>query len=359
MNSEALQQIGRYFLPGFSGSIEAVGSGLIHRTYKLKDALTGKAYALQQVNTSVFPEPQILHRNYHFVAQSLLKARSRFQIPEIIVAPSGHDLFVEGTGQDPWRIYAWVENSITCSSVEDSGRAYAMAGAFGRFSADLLQADPKKLQPVLPGFHDLALRFRQLETAVKQATPFRLNSSLHLLQKLEAYTPLLDFYRKLVAEDPHFRRYIMHHDAKISNILFDSITGSVITPVDLDTVMPGYFFSDFGDMVRSLAPDRDENAVDCSDLQIRPGHYQALREGYLEQVYDHFSDEERRYFDYSGLLLACMQSLRFLTDHLNGDAYYRTDYEGQNLQRAENQYTLLIRLEDFLVSRYNLTKCSM
>lgn len=111
-------------------------------------------------------------------------------------------------------------------------------------------------------------------------------------------------------------------------------------------------------MVRSLAPDRDEHTADCSGMQIRPGHYQALREGYLEQMYDCLTEEERNYFDYSGLLLAYMQSLRFLADHLNGDIYYRTDYEGQNLERAANQCMLLQRLEDFLMSRYGIVRCS-
>lgn len=358
MKPEALQSISRFFLPGFSGTIEPVGSGLIHHTFKLSDACSGKAYALQQVNTDVFPEPRNLQRNYRYVADALLNARSRFQLPAIIAGGSGHDLYLESAGQKPWRMYAWIENSVTCSSVEDTGRAYAMAGAFGRFSADLLQDDPEKLQPVLPGFHDLAYRFRQLEAAVKQAEPYRLDPARPVLEQLESYTPLVDFYRRLSSEAFHFRRYILHHDAKISNILFDKTSGAVLTPVDLDTVMPGCYFSDFGDMVRSLAPDRDEHTSDCSDLQVRPGHYQALREGYLEQMYDCLTEEERKHFDYSGLLLAYMQSIRFLTDHLNGDTYYHTDYEGQNLERAVNQCTLLQRLEDFLVGRYKLVRCS-
>jgi hypothetical protein len=357
MTPEALHTIGRFFLPRFTGKTEPVGSGLIHRTFHLQDEATGNAYALQQVNTTVFQDPGKLQRNYRYVAQALRMAGSRYQLPEMIVSPMDRELIYEKGSSDPWRMFAWVENATTLTDVHDSGQAYVVAAAFGRFSADLLQADPIRLQVVIPDFHNLEFRFRQLQNAVKNAVPGRLEPALPLLEKLEAYMPLVDFFRRIRTDTARFRNYILHHDAKISNILFDRSSGEVLTPVDLDTVMAGYYFSDFGDMVRSLAPDMDENAAACSDMRIRSGHYEALREGYLERMYDCFSADERTHFDYSGLLLAYMQSLRFMADYLNGDRYYRVAHAGHNLDRARNQLTLLQRLEDFLISRYGIARC--
>lgn len=357
MTTEALHTIGRFFLPRFSGKVEPVGSGLIHRTFRLQDDTTGNTCVLQQVNTTVFQDPGKLQRNYRYVAQALRKAGSRYLLPEMIVAPSGRELIYENGSSDPWRMFAWVENATTFTEVHDSGQAYVVAAAFGQFSANLMQADPEKLEVVLPDFHNLEFRFRQLQDAARHPASARLEAALPLLEQLEAYLPLLDLFRRMRTDTSRFRKYILHHDAKISNILFDRLSGEVLTPVDLDTVMPGYCFSDFGDMVRSLAPDMDENAAACSDMRIRSGHYEALREGYLERMYDCFSADERTYFDYSGLLLAYMQSLRFLADHLNGDRYYRVAYAGHNLDRARNQLTLLQRLEDFLVSRYGIIRC--
>jgi aminoglycoside phosphotransferase (APT) family kinase protein len=358
MTPESLQPIARFFIPDFSGQAEPVGGGLIHHTFRLLDENSNLAYLLQQVNTRVFADAQKLQRNYRYVARSLSEAQSRFQLPEIIRASSGHDLYYEKNTANPWRMFSWVENSCSVNEVSDSGRAYTLANAFGRFSADLMRADTKQLAIVIPDFHNLEFRFSQLQTAIDQAVSVRLDPARPLLEALEHFSPLVDFFRRMRSDARRYRQYILHHDAKISNILFDQTSGDVITPVDLDTVMPGFFFSDFGDMVRSLAPDLQEDDPDCADLQIRSGHYEALREGYLERMYDRFTEEERRHVDYSGLLMAYMQSMRFLSDHLQGDNYYHTGYTGQNLERARNQFVLLQRLEDFVVSRYRIARCS-
>lgn len=144
----------------------------------------------------------------------------------------------------------------------------------------------------------------------------------------------------------------MHHDAKISNVLFSNKTGKVVCLVDFDTVMPGYFFSDLGDMIRSMVCPEDETSTKFSNICIRKEFYEAIVTGYLDVIGKELTESEKKYIHYSGLLMIYMQSLRFLADYLNGDVYYQITYPDQNFDRAKNQLILLQRLEDFLGTNY-------
>jgi hypothetical protein len=146
---------------------------------------------------------------------------------------------------------------------------------------------------------------------------------------------------------------VMHHDCKINNILFDKNTNEVICPVDLDTTMPGKFFSDIGDMIRTMACTVDENSIEWELIEVRPAFYEAILKGYLEGAGNIFTDEEKKNIHFSGLILTYMQSLRFAADHLNGDIYYRISYKEQNLSRALNQLILLEKLEEYLLATYS------
>jgi Ser/Thr protein kinase RdoA (MazF antagonist) len=148
----------------------------------------------------------------------------------------------------------------------------------------------------------------------------------------------------------------MHHDAKIANVLFSNKTGKVICAVDFDTVMPGYFFSDLGDMIRSMVCSEDENSLHFNKIKIRKVFYEAIVSGYLMKMGKQLTDAEKKHIHYAGLLMIYMQAFRFLTDYLNGDVYYKINYPEHNFERAKNQLTLLQRLEDFLAVHYHLKK---
>lgn len=146
----------------------------------------------------------------------------------------------------------------------------------------------------------------------------------------------------------------MHHDAKIANVLFSKTTGRVICPVDFDTVMPGYYFSDLGDMIRSMAGNADENYLHFEKIQIRKSYYDAIVSGYLSIMEKQLTDSEKKYIHYAGLIMIYMQAIRFITDFMRGGIYYKTEYKGQNFDRALNQLTLLKRLEELLKNAYGL-----
>ena len=134
---------------------------------------------------------------------------------------------------------------------------------------------------------------------------------------------------------------IVHNDTKINNILFDGITGQTICAIDLDTLMPGYFIYDLGDMVRTFVSPVSEEEKNLEKIVFRKNIYDSLMKGYLSQMNDVMSHEEKQAIPFSGLMMTYIMALRFLADYLNGDVYYHTTYPGQNLVRAKNQFRFL------------------
>ena len=144
--------------------------------------------------------------------------------------------------------------------------------------------------------------------------------------------------------------HILHHDCKIANILFDENTNEIFSPIDLDTTQPGLFFSDIGDMFRSMTPSISEGEADIQSMVLREDFYQAIRDGYLSAMSQYLTKDELESIDLSGKLIVYMQALRFLTDYLNNDIYYQIEYSEQNKDRAANQFCLLSLLENHIKS---------
>jgi hypothetical protein len=182
----------------------------------------------------------------------------------------------------------------------------------------------------------------------------RLLRSTHVISELRERGKLVDFFTQLSNESAYPTR-VMHHDCKISNILFNKDTKEVLCPVDLDTVMPGKYFSDIGDMIRSMTCTVDENSTEWEKISIRSDYYQAIISGYMDGIGNNFTEKEKEDIHYAGLMMIYMQSLRFVTDFLNNDIYYKTNFPEQNLNRALNQLILLEHLEDFLKQKYQFT----
>jgi Ser/Thr protein kinase RdoA (MazF antagonist) len=179
--------------------------------------------------------------------------------------------------------------------------------------------------------------------AKAQAAPQRLKMAAPWLSKLDEYNDLLKHYAYWSSHPEYFPHRILHHDAKASNILFDNHSHQVICPIDLDTTQSGLFFSDLGDMIRSMVPNLDENDTRFADLEARVAYLQAITEGYLDATHTLWTKQEREALPLSGKVLLYMQAIRFLADYLNNDTYYQTRYEQHNLDRAINQVIVLER----------------
>jgi Ser/Thr protein kinase RdoA (MazF antagonist) len=327
--------------------IEVINEGLIHNTYKLSFK-ENPPVLLQHINTTVFQQPEKIIQNYCLLQEHFSRS-STFKIPALLTTKSGQYFWTD-TEQNFWRASEFVENSYSLSIVENAAQAFAVANCFGRFTKSLEGFDIQKLNIVILHFHDVSFRYGQFEESLLKATSERLLIAKEIISELRQRKKLLNFYQQL--DDHNYPLRIMHHDCKISNVLFDANSKAIICAVDMDTVMPGRFFSDVGDMVRTMACSVNENNTNWQSITIRKDFYKSIIKGYLEGIENSFTLQETEHIHYAGLLMTYMQSLRFLTDFLNNDVYYQTSYENQNFDRAKNQLLLLKGLEVFLKEEY-------
>ena len=330
--------------------VETVGGGLINHSYKVSGQLKAD-FLLQQINKNVFAHPEQVQENYIRIWEYAEYEFTGLHLPAPKYCGKMATLFVDGK-ENYWRAFEFIEDARMFSIAEKPAQAKATAKAFAKFTAAFKDFDVSNLKEVIPGFHNLSLRYRQFEEAMKGKLYERMAKALPLIDELKQREKYTHFY-EIVTESDEFQQRVMHHDAKIANVLFSNKTGKVICPVDFDTVMPGYFFSDLGDMIRSMVCSEEENSTSFNDIHIRKNFYDDIISGYLDVLGKQLTASEIKYIHYSGLLIIYMQALRFLTDYLNGDVYYRINNPEQNFDRARNQLILLQKLEEFLHKHYN------
>jgi Ser/Thr protein kinase RdoA (MazF antagonist) len=344
MQENQINDIAKHF--GFhSVSTESLTEGLIHKTYKVTSG-DGQAMILQQINTSVFTDPEKIIENYQLLYQHL-RAHDGIKIPKLIKTTAGHELYEQGGFY--WRAFEYIPDSYT-ENFRSAEKIFSAAQCYGTFVRNLFGMDITKLIPTIPGFHDLNNRYNQFQLAKQLCKPDRMTRSLELISKIEERKYLVDFYNNLT-HNPAYRSRPMHHDCKLSNILFNTHSKKAICPIDLDTTMPGYFFSDLGDMVRTMISDSGEDSP-SEKIIIRKDLYDAILTGYQSGIGDALTQTELDHNHHSGLIMIYMQAMRFLTDFLSNDAYYKISYPDQNFARAANQLALLEKVEAFLKSDY-------
>ncbi len=317
--------------------VEALSSGLINSTWKVSSA--AKEYVVQKINTSVFKEPYVIGRNLELLSAYLE------QFPEYLFAgpiknKNGKSLTT--VGEDVYRIFPYISNSYTVERVTSSQEAFEAASQFGRFTFMLKDFDPEKLGITIPDFHNIAFRYGQFTHAIRHGNPERIRQSQELIAELQSHKKIIDEF-EAIKRNPEFITRVTHHDTKISNVLFDQ-NGTGLCVIDLDTVMPGYFFSDVGDMMRTYLSPTTEEETDFSKIHIRDEMYHAIKSGYLSGMKAILTDAEKQSFFYAGKFMVYMQALRFATDFLNDDIYYGAKYRDHNFNRANNQLVLLEKL---------------
>lgn len=316
------------------------GSGLINHTWKVQT--TEGDFILQQLNHQVFRNPQAIADNLGLLSRYFAEHHPGYLFVRPIPTNKGEEL--ETHDGIFFRLMPFVPDSHTVDVVNFASEAFEAAKAFGRFTHLLSGFDAKTLQTTLPDFHNLLLRYRQFETACKHGNKERRKQADHSLRFLREQNGIVATYKKLLRNNA-FKLRVTHHDTKISNVLFDE-NAKALCVIDLDTVMPGYFISDVGDMLRTFLSPISEEESDLDKIQIRDDYFNAIAEGYLSEMRDELSGDEIAHFVYAGKFMTYMQALRFLTDYLNNDVYYGQKYEGHNLVRATNQITLLQRFAE-------------
>lgn len=316
------------------------GNGLINDTWKIEAG--NKEYILQRVNDHVFKDPFAIAHNVRIIAEHLQKFYPdyNFVIPEKSVRQE--DLvFIDQAGY--FRLMPFVMDSRTYDVVHNPSQAFEAAKQFGKFTRYLSKLDTGKLKITLPDFHNLHLRYEQFEEALKTGNKTRIAETKNAIEYIVKNDRIVEQYDKLKSGPLKIR--VTHHDTKISNVLFDDQDKGIYV-IDLDTVMPGYFLSDIGDMIRTYLSPVNEEERDFSKIRIRRDFYKCIKNGYLSEMKDELDSAEIDHFVFAGKYMIYMQAIRFLTDYLQNDVYYGSVYEGQNKVRACNQLALLKALTE-------------
>jgi Ser/Thr protein kinase RdoA (MazF antagonist) len=322
-------------------AIQAYGTGLINHTWKI--TCKGDEYILQHINHEVFGQPGLIAENINALAAYLNLHFPEYPFIQPLGTSDGRPLvYTEDRGY--FRLTPFVTASHTYDVAKTSQLAYEAARQFGKFTKLLSGFPAENLHITLPDFHNLSLRCEQFETALLHGNPDRIKEAGEYIDAIRKFNHILTRF-EYIRMHPEFRTRVTHHDTKISNVLFDK-TDKGLCVIDLDTVMPGYFISDFGDMMRTYLSPVSEEEKDFSRIVIREDYFKAIVRGYLSEMKDELSTEEVAHVVYAGQFMIYMQAIRFLTDHLNNDRYYGAKYEGHNLVRAGNQIALLERLTE-------------
>lgn len=327
--------LSRYGINAKESTVQVLSSGLINTTWKVHTK--GKDYILQKLNDQVFKRPQDIDYNLAKLKTYLQAAHPDYLFVAPLQSRDGKSLI---DGEDGYfRLFAFVEGSHTVDSVNTPEEAYEAARQFGKFSRLLADFDADQLTYPLPDFHNLTLRYKQFLKACDRASAERKSKSDAEIQFIKEHAEIADTYENILKEKALPYR-VIHHDTKISNVLFDHDQKGLCV-IDLDTVMPGLYISDVGDMMRTYLSPANEEETDPVKISIRPDYFKAIYQGYMSEMGPILSEAEKAYFVYSGEFIIYMQAIRFLTDYLNEDIYYGARYPEHNLNRAINQITLL------------------
>ena len=328
------------------------GSGHINDTYCAWYDLAGTRvrYIHQRINHEVFQDPVSLMENVERVTGHALERLLEAGHPEarrrtLTVLPS-----VEGKAWafdrdgNCWRTYPFIERARGHDEIESNLQAEEAARAFGEFQKLAADLPGERLHETIPGFHDTPRRLAALKSAIEGADPARRGAAgpeiEFALERASDTRRVTDgIARGAIPER------VTHNDTKLNNVLLDDVTSEGVCVIDLDTTMPGSVLYDFGDMVRTACPTTREDEVDLSRVDLRLDRIEALLRGYLGSAGSFLNPAEIDLLAFSGKLLTLECGMRFLTDHLSGDTYFKVKRSGHNLDRCRNQFAFVRAIE--------------
>ena len=293
-------------------------------------------FVLQCINTAILPLYKKGLQNIILVKKELQKSDFSYSFPTPI---SDKYIFFD---ELVWRMFPFIEKSICYEKVKDKAQAFEAAKCLGEFYKALHNFDAEQLHITLPNFHNAAFRFKELNEAISLADDIRLNKAKDIIAAIHKEQYVLRKFDQLNADLP---KRVVHFDIKISNFLFDKHSNKAKAIIDLDTLMPGTVLSDIGDMIRTYSNVLGEESNSIALLNADTEIIQYIIDGFLSACGKILHVEEKDNFVFSGKALTLMQCMRFLTDYLNNDRYYKTVYPEQNWLRSQNQWTLYCSLK--------------
>ncbi len=335
--------VGGFDIKGNATEIRPLGNGLINDTFKVS-ADGGEDYVLQRINHAIFTDVELLQSNIESVTGHIrkkLEAAGESDIDRKVlrfIPVKGGSRTWYHDGENYWRISVFIPDTVTVETVNEE-YSYCAGKSFGRFEA-MLADIPDKLGETIPDFHNMELRISQLREAVAHDAAGRMAEpdAKALVDQIELYADEMCKAERLHREGLLPKR-ICHCDTKVNNMLFDK-DGNVLCIIDLDTVMPSFVFSDFGDFLRSAANTGAEDEPDTDKVNFNMNIFKAFASGYVESAKVFLTPVERENLPFAALLFPYMQAVRFLADYINGDVYYKIAYPGHNLVRTKAQWKL-------------------
>ena len=324
----------KFNIEGSVLSVTPTGNGHINDTYLV--VTDSGRYILQRINTHVFKSPEQLMHNIKAVTDFM---RSPLQVITtregglFAVTPDGH-----------WRMMTYIGNSYTCESVEDPEQFREIGRAYGSFIQNLAGFPAEDLYETIEGFHDTRRRFEQLMQACEADPLGRKQKALEEVRFACGHENDTDVLNDCVRRGEIPVR-VTHNDTKINNVLLDRDTGKAVCVIDLDTVMPGLAVNDFGDAIRSGASTGKEDEADPARIRLDLDLYRSYAEGFLAGCPD-LTEKEIELMPVGGKTMALELGIRFLTDYIEGDHYFKTKYPEHNLVRCRAQFRLVQEMED-------------
>lgn len=339
---------------GQNVSAEPYGNGHINDTYvAVRTDKDGgrRRYIAQRINHTIFKNVPALMDNIDRVTKHI-GAKDRAANPGVpsraltlIPALDGKPYAQDAQG-GYWRVYDFIEGSHTVDRVTSEGEAREAAVAFGAFQALLADLPGERLQETIPNFHHTRSRFENLRRAVNEDKMGRVKEARPEIDFAFAREADADVLIDLLAKKQISER-VTHNDTKINNVMLDDSTGRAVAVIDLDTVMPGLPLHDFGDLVRTSACSAAEDDPNPANMHLVLPYYRALLEGYLSsEVGGVLNATERELLWFGGKMMSYEVGIRFLTDFLQGDVYFKTKHPRHNLERSRTQLALVKSIED-------------
>ena len=334
--------VAQFDITGNVVEVKPLGNGLINTTYKVCTEGDAPDYVLQHINNAIFPDVEMLMNNIVAVTAHIrgkLEAAGTDDIDRKVLSfvPAKDGKYFYLHEGKYWRIMVCIPDTVSQSGVTPES-SYIVGETFGNFQA-MLADIPVSLGETIKDFHNMEFRLQQLREAVAENKAGRLAEVQWLVDELEKRADEMCKGERLHREGKLAKR-ICHCDTKVDNILFDK-AGNVLCVIDLDTVMPNFIFSDFGDFLRSAANTGAEDDKNLDNVNFNMSIFKAFTEGYLKSARCFLTPVEIENLPYAACLFPYMQTVRFLADYINGDTYYKTQYPEHNLVRSKAQFKLL------------------
>jgi len=333
---------------GVTNNVTPLGEGMINSTYLVTMKNVATQYVLQKINHNIFQDVELLQSNIKRITDHIRHKLTEAGEPDIdrktlTIIPANDGKLYHFDGENYWRMTLLIPDATTYQAITPEFAFYA-GKAFGNFQSMLADLPGEPLGETIPNFHNMEFRLQQFRDAVKSNKAGRLNEVPKMVEEIEKRANEMcqcqDLYR--IGKLP---KRINHCDTKVNNMLFDA-DGKVLCVIDLDTAMPGFVMSDFGDFMRTAGNTGNEDDINLDNVSFNMEIFKAYTKGYLESAKNFLTSLEITLLPFGAKLMTYMQLTRFIADYLNGDTYYKINSPLHNLQRSKAQFKLLQSIEN-------------